>query len=442
MPGDPAGNWWDRDPDPCESILRAPIEHYIRTLRISWEIIKTLAPDDYVVVAGVGFESFLDAILRNTDNPNGGSITPEYPHRGGAYFDVMGFHTYPDIDGSVRAYNSQIGGFEYFRHSDAAAKGVTRRQNNYQAILDNYGYDGATYPKKEWIITEFNVPRVQFNPNSMSGGDDLQINYIIKATIEAMRADIRQIHAYTLGDKKRESEASTEFDLLGMYKFLGDAYPDNEVMNPIGVSYKTVSDMLYGTTFDAQRTAAMNLPENVGGGAFRKASGEYVYSLWAVTMTDQSEFANANYSFPAGLGINQLFQKEWDYSSTGQTNPVNSQNLALTGRPIFLTETANAALFQGRVLFNNATHLSVKNVLPNPAVDYVDLILQSVEEMPVTVDIYDANGILQIRKTEAVRKGFTTMHFDIDDLATGMYFIHVQSSNRKTTKIKFIKQRM
>ncbi len=443
MPGDPAGNWWDRDPDPCESILRAPIQHYIRTLRISWEIIKTLAPDDYVVVAGVGFESFLDAILRNTDNPNGGAITEDFPLRGGAYFDVMGFHTYPDIDGSVREYNSQIEGFEYFRHSDRAADGVARRQNNYQAILDNYGFDGTTYPEKEWIITEFNVPRVQFNPNSMSGGDELQRNYIVKALVQAAELDIHQIHAYTLGDKLPESQAGTEFDLLGFYKHLPDAYPNNVQMNPVGVSYKTAADLIFGTEYDAAQTAAMNLPSNVDGAAFRKSNGEYVYVLWAVTMTDQSEVANATYSFPSSIGMGQLFRREWNYSQTGQTNPISMQNIALTGSPIFLTETANATTLEnGIVIFNDATHLSVKNIYPNPAVDYIELLVQNTESMPVTIDIYDGLGSLQIRKDVELIRGFNKVNFDIEDLPTGMYHIHIQTSTRQSTLIKFIKQRL
>ncbi|MFN4257632.1 MAG: hypothetical protein ACK4Q5_21885, partial [Saprospiraceae bacterium] len=50
QPGSP-GNWWDNNPSPCDYKLRAPIFHYVRLLRISWEIIKTLDPEAYVVVS-------------------------------------------------------------------------------------------------------------------------------------------------------------------------------------------------------------------------------------------------------------------------------------------------------------------------------------------------------------------------------------------------------
>ncbi|MEL6868118.1 MAG: hypothetical protein AAFP19_27090, partial [Bacteroidota bacterium] len=149
-PGAP-GNWWDNNPDPCDYKLRAPIFHYVRTLRVAWEVIKSIDPDAYVTVAGVGFPSFLDAILRNTDNPEDGSVSADYPLKGGAYFDVMGFHSYPHFDGSTRYWDNDIFDFVYTRHSDAAADGIISRQATYQSVLSNYGYDGQTYPNKEWI---------------------------------------------------------------------------------------------------------------------------------------------------------------------------------------------------------------------------------------------------------------------------------------------------
>jgi len=141
--GDPdyPGSWWVNDPDPCDYSIHAPIEHFVRTLRIAYDIIKTIAPDDYVVLAGVGSQSFLDAVLRNTDEPNDGRVTPDYPYGGGAYFDVLGFHTYPHLDGSV--FFSASGFAE--RHSDGAADGIIeRRLGGYQDVLENRGYDSQS----------------------------------------------------------------------------------------------------------------------------------------------------------------------------------------------------------------------------------------------------------------------------------------------------------
>ncbi len=339
-PGGP-NNWWDNDPSPCVNHFKAPIEHFVRTLRVCYDVVKTVDPDAYVCLAGVGFESFLDAVLRNTDNPVDGSVTPEYPLGGGAYFDVMGFHTYPDIDGSVRYWDNAQNQWVYTRNSDAGAEGIATRKNTYAGRLAMYGYDGVTHPKKEWIITEINVPRVKFGAESMAS-DEVQVNYIIKAMVKAMKLDIRQMHPYQLGDRKKESDATGEFDLLGMYlNFTGTTPYENLVKTNEGIAYKTASDILYGSTFDAAKTAAMNLPAGVEGGAFYDALADgWQYVLWAVTTQDLSEAASATYSFPSSFGMDMINKRSWDYSETDIDVDISTNDIALTGRPIFLLDAA------------------------------------------------------------------------------------------------------
>ena len=337
-PGDPVGNWWDRDPDPCEYILRAPIEHYVRTLRISYEIIKSISPDDYVAIAGVGSESFLDAILRNTDEPTSGMVTPEYPLGGGAYFDVMGFHSYPDIDGTTRYWDSNINNFVYLRHSDGAANGIGVRQGLYRDVLANYGYDGVTYPTKEWIITEINAPRKQFKADGM-GDLQLQINYMAKAVVNAMKNDVRQMHIYSIFEEETEANATEEFHLLGLYKNLDFNAPyDNLEINQQGIAYKSASDALFGTRYDAAKTAELNLPATMDGGAFLDEQGNYVYCLWAKTTIDRSENASATYSFPASFNLNSVFQRNWNFAYSGEQTEISSNNISFSATPVFLTE--------------------------------------------------------------------------------------------------------
>ncbi len=335
-PGFP-GNWWENNPDPCDYILRAPIFHYIRTLRISYEVIKSLDNDAYVCLSGTGYPSFLDAILRNTDNPDGGKVSPQYPLKGGAYFDVMGFHSYPHFDGATRAWSNAIGGFEYYRHSDAAAAGIPRTQAIYQDVLSKYGYNGNTYPKKQWIITECNVPRKSFS--EFLGGEEMQISFIMKAYLQSVRNNFLQLHIYALSEQKGEGEANSEFDLMGLYKKIRDIAPYQQIMNNSGVAYKTTSDQLFGKTYDRARTAAMNLPANIDGGAFRDAQGFYTYMLWAKTTQDKSEQANATYSFPPSFRIFELMLHEWDYARTNKSLPIEPNNIQLTARPIFLQES-------------------------------------------------------------------------------------------------------
>ncbi len=332
------GNWWDADPDPCDNILRAPIQEYVRTLRISYEVIKTLYPESYVCVSGTGYPSFLDAILRNTDNPDGGAVTDEFPHGGGAYFDVMGFHSYPHFDGSTRQWNNQLGAFDYFRHSDAAAAGIARTKSIYGDLLKQYGYDGTQYPEKEWIITEFNIPRRSYS--EFLGGENIQINTLMKSFVVAQRENIRQLHIYSLAEQKTVNEATNEFDLMGLYEKVGGLTPYRQTKTNAGIAYKTCSDELFGKRYDKARTAALNLPDHIDGGAFRDEQGFYTYMLWAKTDTDESEDVDALYSFPTSFNIYQLVKHEWDYSNEQSSSLVaGGELIELGARPIILRES-------------------------------------------------------------------------------------------------------
>ncbi len=342
QPGQP-GNWWENNPDPCDYKLRAPVFHFIRTMRISYEIIKTISPEDYVVFSGVGYDSFLDVVLRNTDNPIDGSATSEYPLGGGAYFDVLGFHGYPHFDGSIRYWSNDLGDFVYTRHSDAAIDGMLEKQANRQTILDAYGYDGVTFPEKMWTVTEVNVPRQGFNGQTF-GSSTVQVNYITKLVVESIKNNIVQTHVWDLGEAEYEADAINEFDLMGLYEKLDDEEPFTQKITDEGIAYKTASDFLFGCTYDVNKTASMNLPQNIRGGAFQKENGDYVYVLWAITQTDLSENANATFAFPSSFGISNLKKQNWDYSQSNNESTINAQNVVLTGTPIFLSPNINNTL--------------------------------------------------------------------------------------------------
>ena len=346
-PGAP-DNWWENNPDPCDYKLRAPIFHYVRLLRISWEVIKSVDPDAYVVVSGTGYPSFLDAVLRNTDNPADGTVTTDYPLGGGAYFDVMGFHSYPHFDGSLREYSDELQDFINYRHSDAAAEGFNRTRADYQEVLDNYGYDGSTYPEKLWTITECNLPRVQFG--DYIGSTEAQRNFMTKAYVECAARDFVQLDIYKIAEDETDATAYDEFDLMGLYYQLSaeDGY-FNEA-NEAGLALQTATRLLFNKDYNADRTAALNLPETVKGGAFADAYGNYTYVLWAKTTTDMSETASATYSFPADLTSADLIKRTWDYGSTQNTEIIPASDIALDGTPIFLTEQVfNASNLTGCV---------------------------------------------------------------------------------------------
>jgi len=332
-PGDPIGNWWDNDPQPCEYILHAPIQHYVRTMRVAYEVIKTVAPEDYVVVAGFGYQSFLDAVLRNTDNPVDGSVTAEYPHGGGAYFDVMGLHAYPHFDGSTTNYDANF----FARHSDAAADGLLGRRQYYQEVLDRHGFDGITYPKKETIVTEINVPREFAGGSEFFASNEGQRNYIIKVLVKAKLNRVHQLHVFGLSDNPGQPYG---FDVMGLYNDLSVTQPYNQIPNDEAWAYKTASDLLFNTTYDDLRTSQMNLPAGIRGHAFRNPNNTFTYVMWAETTIDKSESASANYSFPANMNVGTLKKQEWNASQTGVQSNTAPQNIQLTGAPIFLIEQA------------------------------------------------------------------------------------------------------
>ena len=334
------GSWWTNDPDPCDYSLHAPIEHYVRTLRIAYEIVKAVAPDDYVVLAGAGSPAFLDAVLRNTDEPGSGRATGEYPHGGGAYFDVFGYHAYPHHDGSVR---NGLGTFSE-RHSDGAADGIVdHRLAGFREVLEKYGYDGRTYPRKEHIVTEIGVPRRRFGSRYM-GSDELQVNFMPKALINLKLNDVYQMHVFSIGDKEPAYKGDNEFDFMGMYEYLPDDRPFTQEVHPAGISYKTASDLIAPSDYDASLSRALGAGDDVRAHAFRRDDGETLFVLWAETTTDLSESASAEFRFPSGVAAGTLTEYEWDYGYSGKTRGVSAaETLRLTGRPRYFTTAGGSA---------------------------------------------------------------------------------------------------
>lgn len=333
-----AGSWFDHDPTPADLVnLQAPIQYYIRLLRISWEVIKKLQPTDYICTGGIGNRSFLAALLRNTDNPDGGKVTAAFPEKAGAYFDVLSFHTYPEFSYDVKHWDNSIGGQLYNRHSDAAVSGHLRYKRNMDSLLKVNGYNGVQYPAKQFICTETGMSRVMDNDNV--GTNDIQRNYMIKCHVKTqMDGQIRQTYWFQTADG---SATPDHWGMFGCYYYFGDKMPYNATPTDQGISLKTTSDLLYGRSFDAERTAALQLPSNVDGGAFKAADGSYVYVLWAKTTTDLSETATATYSFPAALAPNgSLLKKNWNFSQTDSSVTTSSINVQLGGTPAFFEVVA------------------------------------------------------------------------------------------------------
>jgi hypothetical protein len=317
------GSWWTNPPQPADMPnLNAPIYHYIRLLRIAYAVVKEYDPTGYVTPGGLGYASYLDALLRYTDNPNGGQVTTAYPLKGGAYFDALSFHNYPQF--GTRYY--QNGQWHPDRHSDKAVSVFLNSRTGLETVLHDHGYDGQQYPQKILLITEMNVARRQIGETL--GGEVLQRNFTIKALVKAQQADIKQIYWFVTGENKNYDDPTAgSYDLMGFYENLKRDTPGNQIMTQQGIAHRTTYQQLFGWTYDAAATAALNLPASADGAAFRQGS-ELRYALWAKTTADNSETAVSTLNLPG-----TYTQVNWN----GSSQQVSGANLQLTGTPVFLT---------------------------------------------------------------------------------------------------------
>ncbi|SFQ05937.1 PA14 domain-containing protein [Hymenobacter arizonensis] len=339
--GASAAAWLTRAPTPDEQLnTRAPFYHYIRMLRITYEVVKKYHPEAYVSTS-VGYPEYVDALMRYTDNPNEGAVTPEYSRKGGAYFDVLSYHAYPNY--ALHKWDNDLGGFRYTRTSDYSANRVIQYKDEMVAVLDKYGYNGTTHPKKLLTLSESNVSRRTSGDRTSS--DERQRNFGIKALVLTQKHDIKQFYLYQIGETVNAPAPGTsvsggeEIGLMGLYENLKRDGPGSTKILQLGRAFSTTSKLLYGYYYDAARTTALALPSNIDGAAFRK-DGQYIYVLWAKALIDNVEEANATYSFPAATNVGTVERYEWDYSLNGTKTSQPGQGIELTTTPSFFIGTA------------------------------------------------------------------------------------------------------
>lgn len=309
--------WSQSDPNPCDlTNFAAPVQSYVRMLRITYEIVKQLDKEGLVCVGGLGYAGFLDAILRNTDNPKGGGVSADYPKKGGEWFDCLSYHVYPMYD------------VKNNHNSDAAADAVVNHKNEFQAVLNKYAYDGTTNPAKAFIVTEVNIPRKAID--GYIGGDEVQRNFLIKAAIVAQKAGINGLYVYCPAESKPLAQATSPYQAMGFYQNITSG-PYQATITPGGVAWRTVSRLLSTRQYDPAATASLKLPSSIDGGAFYSTEDQdYIYVLWAKTK-GASETATAEYTFPTSFQIETAARFNWENKQTSVSGAIK-----LTGSPVFI----------------------------------------------------------------------------------------------------------
>lgn len=423
------GNWWENAPEPCETKLKSPAYFYIRLLRISYEVIKSVDPDALIATGGLGWPSYLDVICRYTDNPFDGTQSADYPHKGGAYFDILSFHSYPHLDNSLREWSDAINNFQYFRHSDRAVDGIWKLLEKFEAVLQSHGYDDVTHPAKYRICTEFNLPRKAFG--DYMGSDDGQVNFMIKTLVTAQMRKLLQMHVYALCDEKPAAEANNEFSYMGLFENLNDVKPFQGKANSVAWAIKTTEEMLRDARYDPVRTERLRLPAHIRGAAFRTELGTYTYVLWAVTNRDQDETVHATFAFPPEIPVQYLEMRHWNYSKSRIGLLVNSQQIPLTGSPVFLRQT---------VVDN--TFPKVPTFRPNPVTNGAGVYeFWMFEDSVASIEMYDSSGRLVqvIAEEEPLLKGAQARFIDMSAFPPGTYMIKLSTPYSNQT-VKVVKQ--
>lgn len=420
-----AGNWWENNPAPCDLInLNAPVTHYIRLMRIAYEVIKSQDPNALVTTGGIGYDNFLDVILRNTDSPDG-TVSAEYPLKGGAYFDVISFHSYPQY--TLSAWDNGCSCRKYSRHSDNAANKVIALRDKFDAVLKKYGYDGITFPKKYSILTETNIPGKTNAGKDHIGSAEAQRNFAVKMFVLTQKYDIKQSYIYTIGDGVDESayDANKEgFDMMGLYYNLNKATPTTAIPKDAGIAVKSLSGFLHGYTYDATATAALKLPATADGGAFVKGS-ETRYVLWAKTNADQVENpSGVLYTFPVALGVQSIQSKAWNFASTNVIQNIAGPLISLVGSPQLIT-VSNLVSVTDENLQNSSFTL-----YPNPALKEFNITFAENMAPTVKLSIVDMQG----REVKTSILSTVSSTISTGDLTPGVYQVKIHTDEGSTSQ--------
>jgi hypothetical protein len=291
------------------------IYDYVRMLRVSKIAANLADPDAKIATGGIGYASFLGAILRYTDNPVDGSPTTKYPKTGAAYVDVISFHHYP-------IYTSG--------NSDAAVDGYLKQIEDLKR--ESIAGDASVVG---WETTETGAPHGKVG--DFPGGETYALNYLMKVMALGQARGIDGIDWFVLSDGETPDAATDPYDLMGLYEPVANLdSPEDAKPTKTGIAYATLSSILNGARYDADTTASLPLSDAVRGAAFRNREGHSVLVLWARD-SDQDETASATASLPTAASYDVY---DWDYSATGKKASIGAgEPLALIATPRLFVRT-------------------------------------------------------------------------------------------------------
>jgi len=245
-------------------------------LRITHEVVHKFDGDASVTVGGIGYGSFLSALLRYTDEPKAGAVTADYPASAAKYLDILSYHYYPVFGGGS---------------SDAGAFGLLAARDEYRTRLQAAGAG-----ERQFLVTETGAPRYAVGGNV--GGADYSASYLVKVMTLAHYEGFVGVDWFAQGDGAAIGASSDSFDYMGLYFDYSKATQVSDVeLSPQGQAYAWLKGWLPDTAPDPAALAKLKLPDAVRGAAFLTEGEHHLYVLWAHTTTNES--ATATYSLPA-----------------------------------------------------------------------------------------------------------------------------------------------
>jgi hypothetical protein len=317
-PDQVGGNWqatqaWETTPPKPSDLIwwNDSIFAYVRLLRITHEVVHRFDDRAAVTTGGIGYGSFLSALLRYTDEPKAGSVSDDYPKRGGQYLDIVSYHYYPVFGGGS---------------SDRGVDGLLEARDDYEKRLSDAGE-----AKRKFVVTENGAPR--YAVGDYVGGEQYSANYLIKSMVLGHYAGLLGIDWFAQGDGAAKGASMDSFDYMGLYFDYSQvtAVADTS-RSPQGDAYAWLSEWLAETEADPQALSALSLPSGLRGAAFKKGDVQLLV-LWAKTEIDES--ATATYELATDVEITLHSFQLGSGAETEQRAPrAGRVKLELTGMPV------------------------------------------------------------------------------------------------------------
>lgn len=277
---------------------------YVRALRIAHEVVHRVDADAQVTVGGVGYPTFLEALLRYTDEPTAGAVDADHPFTGGHYLDVLSFHYYPVFGGGS---------------SDRGVEGLLAQRDAMRAALTAAGLGDMSF-----VVTETGAPRVMVG--TTPGSPLYAASYLVKAMVLGHSEGWVGIDWFAQGEGDAAAQASDSFQSMGLYESYAMASTTSDCHRTAqGDAYAWLATWMTDTAADPDLTAAMALPATLRGVAFRRASGARVLVVWAHTEGDES--ATGSFAFASDVAARV---RRFDVGSGGSEATVSPEAGTIT----------------------------------------------------------------------------------------------------------------